>query len=148
MLLPKNSVPFQGIYYSSSGSTLSVHLSAPLLGCLVCVICNFKCLHSLISKLCNIIVYTLKMCTLYFLQISWIIFSFLGVLNLDIFSSKMLRWCLVCVICSSNTLCFHIIKLCKLIVHTLKMCTSYSRALNLDNFTIWKALKVSCLWNL
>ena len=45
--------------------------------------------------------------------------SFLAVLNLDIFFSKMLRGCLVCVIC--NTKWFHslIFKLCIMIIHTL-----------------------------
>ena len=49
------------------------------------------------------------------------IVSFLGVLNLNIFPSQMLRWCLVFVIC--NTFHSFIFKLCKMIVHTLKMCT-------------------------
>ena len=42
---------------------------------------------------------------------------------LDIFLSKMLRWCLVCVICNSNSFRSFIFKLCIMIVHTLKMCT-------------------------
>ena len=46
---------------SSSGSTPSVHLSATLLGCLVCVICNYKSLHSFLFKLCIMIVHILKM---------------------------------------------------------------------------------------
>ena len=55
---------------ASSGSTpsvcLCVHLSATLLGCLVCVICNSNSFHSYIFKLCLMIVHTLKMCTSYF----------------------------------------------------------------------------------
>ena len=58
------------------------------LGCLVCVICNSNSLYSSIFKLCIIIVHTLKMCTFYFVNISWTFFHFLGVLNLDIFSVK------------------------------------------------------------
>ena len=41
----------------------SVHLSATLLGCLVCVICNSNSFHSFIFKLSLMIVHTLKMCT-------------------------------------------------------------------------------------
>ena len=54
------------------------------------------------------------------------IFSFRGMFS----PFKMLRWCLVCVICTCNSNSFHsfIIKLCIMIAHTLKMCTS-SRAL-------------------
>ena len=39
-------------------------------GCLVCVNCNSNIFHSLIFKLCIMIVHTLKMCTSYFVQIS------------------------------------------------------------------------------
>ena len=49
------------------------------------------------------IVLILKMCNTYFVHISWIFSHFWGVLNLDIFPSKMLRWCLVCVIFNSNS---------------------------------------------
>ena len=69
-------------------------------GCQVCVICNSNSFHSFIFKLCIMIVHTLKMCTIFFVYISWLFFSFLGVFNLDIFFSKMLRRCLVCVICT------------------------------------------------
>ena len=62
---------------SSSGSTPSVRpfvcpsvsLSATLMGCLVCVICNSNSFHSFIFKLCLMIVHTLKMCTSYFVHI-------------------------------------------------------------------------------
>ena len=47
----------------------SVHLSATLLGCLVCVICNSSRFHSIIFKLCLMSVHTLKMCTFYFAHI-------------------------------------------------------------------------------
>ena len=50
---------------SSSGSTPSVRLTATILGCLVCVICNSKN----IFKLCIMILQTLKMCTSYFVHI-------------------------------------------------------------------------------
>ena len=53
------------------------------------------------------------------------IFLFLWVLNLDIFPSEMHRGCLVCVICNSNSFHFFLFNLCIMIVHTLKMCTSY-----------------------
>ena len=46
-------------------------------------------------------------------------------MNLDIFPSEMLRGCLVCVICNSNSIHFFIFKLCLMVVHLLRMCTSY-----------------------
>ena len=105
----------------------SIHPSAILLRCLVCLICNSKSFHFLICKLCIMIVHTLKMCTSYYVHISWIFWIpfFWGVLNLDIFMSIMLRLCLVCVICDSNSFHSLIFKLCIIIVHTLKMSTSY-----------------------
>ena len=48
---------------------LFVRLSATLLGCLVCVICNSNSFHSFIFKLYLMIVHTLKMCTSYFVHI-------------------------------------------------------------------------------
>ena len=84
--------------------------SVMLRGCLVCVICNPNSIYYFIFKLCIMIVHTLMMCTSYFLHISWIFFSFLGVLNLDIFSLEMLRWFLVCVICNSKSFHFVILK--------------------------------------
>ena len=39
--------------------------------------------------------------------------------------SVMLRRCLVFVICNSNSIHYFIFNLCIMIVHTLKMCTSY-----------------------
>ena len=99
---------------------------ATLLGCLVCVICNSKCFHSFIFKRCIMIVYTLKICTFYFVHISWIFLKnshFWAVLNIDIFQFKMLRWCQVCVICNSNIIHSFKFKLCIIIVHTLNMCT-------------------------
>ena len=44
---------------------LIVRLSATLLECLVCVICNSKNFHSFLFKLCIIIVHILKICTSY-----------------------------------------------------------------------------------
>ena len=53
-------------------------------------------------------------------------FSFLrGVELRHFFPSAMLRECLVCVICNSNSIHSFILKLHLMIVHTLKMCTSY-----------------------
>ena len=49
------------------------------------------------------------------------IFSyFLRVLNLDIFPSQMRRGCLVCVIYNYNSFHSFTIKLCMMIVHTLR----------------------------
>ena len=47
----------------------SVRLSATLLGCIVCVICNSNSFNSFIFKLCLMIVHTLKMGTSYFVHI-------------------------------------------------------------------------------
>ena len=71
------------------------------------------------------IVHTLKMYISYFMHISWIFFSFLGVLNLDLFSLEMLRWFLVWVISNSKSFQSLIFKLCIVIVHTLNMCLPF-----------------------
>ena len=71
---------------------------------------------SFLFKLCLMIVHIMKMCTSYFVHISQL---FLGVLNLDIFPSKMLRGGLGCVICNSV-----FIALCSNVL-TSKMCTFY-----------------------
>ena len=42
-----------------------------------------------------------------------------------IFPTEMLRGCLVCVICNSNSIYSFIFKLCIMIVPTLKVCTSF-----------------------
>ena len=80
-------------------------------------------------------------------------------MNLDFFSSEMLRGCVVCVICNSNSFHSFIFILYIMIVHTLKMCTSYfvhvlyffslfGRVLNLDIFSIRNAKEVPSLCNL
>ena len=92
-----------------------------LRGCLVSVICNSNSIHSFIFKLFIMIVHTLKMCTLYFMHISQIHFSFLGVLNLDIFSLEMLGWFLFFVICHLSSFHSFIIKLC-INMYTLYLC--------------------------
>ena len=56
----------------------SVRLSATLLGCLVCVICNSKTFHSFLFKLFIMIVHTLKVCTFYVVHISWYVLHFWG----------------------------------------------------------------------
>ena len=84
---------------------------------------NSKSFHSLIFKLCIMIVHTLNMCTSFLCTFD--IFLFLGLLNLDIFPSEMLRGCLVCVICYSSSFHSFIFKLCIMIVHTLNMYTLY-----------------------
>ena len=90
-------------------------------GCLLCVICDSNSFHSFIFKLCIMIVHTLKMCTLYFV---YEVLFFFGVLSLDTFRYKMLRWCLVCVICNSNSFHFFM-KVCIMSFYTLKMSTFY-----------------------
>ena len=91
---------------SSSESTPSVHPaiclsiclsdppSASLLGCLVCVICHSKNFHSLLLKLCKMIVQIMKMWTSYSVLISRFYAHIWGVLNLDIFPFQMLKGCL------------------------------------------------------
>ena len=59
-----------------------------LRGCLVCVICNSNNFHSLIFKLCIMIVHTLNMCTCYFCAHLSNTFLFLGLLDLDILSIR------------------------------------------------------------
>ena len=105
---------------------LSIRLSATLLGCLVCVICKlrqkfpFLYNQTLHNDWSHIEEEHLLFCA-HLINI----FSFLWVLNLDIFfRSEMSRGCLVCVICYSNSYHSFIFKLCILIIHTLKMCTS------------------------
>ena len=71
---------------SSSGSTPSVRPSETVLGCLVCVICNFNSFYSFLFKFCIMIFYTLKMCTFYFVNLSWYFFTFFGGFELRHFS--------------------------------------------------------------
>ena len=93
--------------------------------CLACVICNSNSIHSFIFKLHTMIVHTMKICTFYIVHISYFFFSFLtGVEHRHFVPSEMLRRCLVCVIYNFNSSNSIIFKLC-MIVHTLKMCTSY-----------------------
>ena len=57
--------------------------------------------------------------------VMYIFFSFLGALNLeDIVQFRMLRCCLIRVIRKSKSFHSSIFKLCIIIVHTLKICTS------------------------
>ena len=74
-------------------------------------------------------------------------------------TSEMLRGCLVCVICNSDSIHSFIFNLCIMIVHTLKMCTFYFvhilqflfyffMVLNLDIFSVQNAKMVSGLCNL
>ena len=95
-----------------------------LRGCLACVICNSNSIHSFIFKLHTIIVHTLKIHTFYIVQRFIFFFSVLTGVG-TFFPSEMLRGCLVCVICNSNSIHSFIFKLCIMIVHTLKMCTSF-----------------------
>ena len=86
-------------------------------------------------------------------------FSFWGVLNLDSFSSKMLRGGLVCAICNSKSFHSFLFKLCIMIVHILKMCTfyfvyilrlffSFLRGVELRYFSVQNAYRVPGLCNL
>ena len=131
-----------------------------LRGCLVCVICNSNSIHFFIFILYIMIVHTLKMCTYHFVHDSYFLSYFWRVLNLDIFPSVMLRGCLVCVICNSNSIHSFIFILYIMIVHTLKMCTlhfvhisyflSYFwRVLNLDIFPseMFRGCLVCVIWN-
>ena len=72
-------------------------------GCLICVICNYNSFHSFIFKLCIMIFHSSS----YFIHISWFFFQFLGGGGKGVrhFFRKILRGCLVCVICNSNS--FH-----------------------------------------
>ena len=96
------------------------------LGCQVCVICNSKSFHSFYSKLCLMIVYILKICTSYFVHVSYFFLVLTGVELRHFFHPQCLgARCLVCVICNSNSIHSFIFKLCTMIIHTLKMRTSY-----------------------
>ena len=117
-------------------------------GCLVCVICNSNSFHSFIFKLCTMIVHTLDLCTSYYVYISCF-FSFLAVLSLDFFC-KMLRGCLVCVICNTKSFHSSIFKLCIMIIHMhLVYCAHliniflFLGLLNLDILSIGNAKGVS-----
>ena len=106
------------LHHESRSSNWLDHSVRPatLLGCLVCVICNSKSFLSFLFKLCIIIVHILKICTCYFVHISWMFALFWGVLNLDVFLSKMLSWSLVCVFCNSSSCQSFILKLYIMIV--------------------------------
>ena len=96
-----------------------------LRGCLVNVICKSNSIHNFIFKLCAMIVHTLKMC-IFYLYTLYIFFSLLmGVELRHFFHQQCIGGCLACVICNSNSIHSFIFKLCIMIVHTLKMYTSY-----------------------
>ena len=106
-------------------NNLSIHPSSTLLGCLVCVICKSQKFSFLFNQtlhnVCSHIEDVHLLSCAHFMNIC----STLGVFDLDIFYPNMLRWCLVCVICNSNSVHFFIFKLCIMSVHTFKMCTSH-----------------------
>ena len=110
---------------SSSGSTPSVHPSIPnTLG--VPSLCNRS-----LKKFSFLYIQTLPYDCLHIEDVhllfcaSSFFFSFLRGVELRHFSSEMLRGCVVCVICNSNSFHSFIFILYIMIVHTLKMCTSY-----------------------
>ena len=99
---------------------LDIFASKMLRGCLVCVISNYNSFHSFIFKLCKMIVHSSS----YFIRISWFFHCFSGVGGgSDIFFRKILRGCLVYVICNSNSFHFLMLKLCKITV--MNMYTLY-----------------------
>ena len=98
--------------------------SATLLACLACVIGNFKSFHSFLFKLCIMIVHILKMC----LSILCTFYDLFLIFEKNLktfFPTEMLRGCPVCVICNSNSIHSFLFKLCIMIVHTLKISTTY-----------------------
>ena len=92
---------------------------------LVCVICNSKSFHSLIFKLCIMIVHTLNMCLSFLCKFDKHFFIFRAVELRHFFPSEMLRGCLICVICNSSSFHSFIFKLCIMSGHTLNMYTLY-----------------------
>ena len=62
------------------------------------------------------------------------------VLNLGIFSSEILRWCLVCVNCNSISFHSFIFKLCIMIVHTLNAALNQSHILLKVSYVLCKRL--------
>ena len=105
--------------------------------CLVCVICNSNSFQTLHND-CSYIEHRHLLFCAHLINI----FLFLGLLNVDMFPSKMLRGCLVCVICNSSSFHSFIFKLSVMIVRTLNMCTifcahliTYFGVLNLDIIT-------------
>ena len=92
---------------------------------LVCVICNSKSFHSLIFKLCIMIVHTLNMCLSFLCKFDKHFLIYRAVELRHSFPSEMLRGCLICVICNSSSFHSFIFKLCIMSGHTLNMYTPY-----------------------
>ena len=137
-----NSNSFHSFIFKLCLMNLDIFLSEKHSWCQVCVICNSQSFHSFIFKLCIMIVHALKMCTFYFCAHLINIFTFLWVLNLDIFPSEMHRGCQVCVNCNSNSFHFFIFKLCIMIVHTLKYVHLLFRAHLINIFTFLRVLNL------
>ena len=95
---------FMNTFFSFLGGLILDIFSLMLRWFLVCLIVNSKSFHSLIFKLCIMIVHTLNMCLSFLCKFDKHFLIFRAV-DLDIFSSEMLRGCLVCVICNSSS--FH-----------------------------------------
>ena len=103
-----------------------------LRGFLVCVICNSNSIHSQLQQYSFLYIHTLHddfshiedvhlpFCAHF---IFFLIFD--GCWTWTFFHQKMLRGCLVFVICNSNSIQYFIFKLCLMVLHTLKMCTFY-----------------------
>ena len=97
-------------------------------------------------KLCILIVHTFHTisCTFHKYFFSFFFFFFFlggGVLNLDMFSLEVLRWCLVYVICNSKSFHSLIFKLCIMIVHKLNMCLSFLCKFD-EYFLIFRAVEL------
>ena len=98
------------IFTCESRSSQSVHLSGRGMPSL-CKICNSKSFLSILFKLCLMVVHILKMCTSFLCTIYEYFLIFEGCWTEAFFRRKMLRWCLGCVICNSNSFYSFILKL-------------------------------------
>ena len=109
----------------------------------VCVICNSHSFHSTSSKLCTLIIPTLKMWTSYFGEI-WIQNGRLAAILL--FSETE-----VCVICICHSFHSTLLNFCTVIEHTWKMCTSYFEQICIQNgrpaaIFLWNVHHLSKCW--
>ena len=91
--------------------------------CLVCVIVNFNCFHSLIQTLHNDCSYIVHLHLIFCAHFIDIFVIFRAVKLSHFYPSEMLTGCLLCLIFNSSSFHSYIFKLCILIVYTLNMCT-------------------------
>ena len=120
---------FTNIFFIFRGSCIETFFSLETLRLfLVCVIWNSKRFHSLIFKLCIMIVHTLNMCLSFLCNL--IIVSYIRFVELrHFFHPKCLG---VSVFAISNSSSFHSskFKLCIIFFHILNMYTRYLRTFN------------------